>query len=171
MDFEFSREHQALRKLVREFAEEVIRPISKRADRESKPQLDVLKKAAEVGLLGVPFPREYGGLGAGETGYCILMEELSKVDTSIATIVGAHIGIGTMALYLGGDQKLKAKYLPDLCAGKKIAAFALTEANAGSDAAAIKLRATREGDSYILDGEKMWITNGQIGRASCRERV
>jgi len=162
MDFEFSREHKALRKLVREFAEEVIRPISKRADRESKPQLDVLRKAAAVGLLGVPFPREYGGLGAGETGYCILMEELSKVDTSMATIVGAHIGIGAMALYLGGDKKLKEKYLPDLCAGKKIAAFALTEANAGSDAAAIKLRATREGDSYILDGEKMWITNGPV---------
>ncbi|HJW83008.1 MAG TPA: acyl-CoA dehydrogenase family protein [Anaerolineae bacterium] len=162
MDFEFSREHQALRRLVREFAEEEVRPISKRADRESKPPLDVLGKAAEIGLLGVPFPREYGGLGAGETGYCILMEELSRVDTSLATIVGAHIGIGAMALYLGGSQLLKEKYLPDLCAGKKIAAFALTEANAGSDAAAIKLRATREGDSYILDGEKMWITNGPI---------
>ena len=162
MDFEFSREHQALRRLVREFAEEEVRPISKRVDRESKPPLDVLRKAAEIGLLGVPFPREYGGLGAGETGYCILMEELSRVDTSLATIVGAHIGIGAMALHLGGSQSLKEKYLPDLCAGKKIAAFALTEANAGSDAAAIKLRATREGDSYILDGEKMWITNGPI---------
>ena len=162
MDFEFSREHQALRRLVREFAEEEVRPISKRADRESKPPLDVLKQAAEIGLLGVPFPREYGGLGAGETGYCILMEELSLVDTSLATIIGAHIGIGAMALYLGGSSSLKEKYLSDLCAGKKIAAFALTEANAGSDAAAIKLRATREGDSYILDGEKMWITNGPI---------
>src|SRR3972149_3712153 len=101
MDFEFSREHQALRKLVREFAEEVIRPTRRGAARESKPQLDVLKKAAEVGLLGVPFPREYGGLGAGETGYCILMEELGRVDTSVATVIGAHIGIRAMAIYLG----------------------------------------------------------------------
>ena len=162
MDFEFSREHQALRKLVREFAEEEVRPAARRADRTSQPSLDVIKKAAEIGLLGVPFPREYGGLGAGETGYCILMEELGRADTSVAAIIGAHIGIGAMAIYLGGNPHLREKYLPDLCAGKKIAAFALTEAQAGSDAASIKLRATREGDSYILDGSKMWITNGPL---------
>src|SRR3990172_6653827 len=162
MDFELSREHQALRKLVREFAEEEVRPIVKKVDRESQPPMDVIKKAAAIGLLGVPFPREYGGLGAGEIGYCILMEELGRVDTSVATIVGAHIGIGAMAVYLGGDKRIREAYLPDLCAGKKIAAFALTEPNAGSDAAAIKLRATREGDSYILDGQKMWITNGPV---------
>ena len=162
MDFEFSREHQALRKLVREFAEDEIGPISKRADRESQPPLDVVKQAANIGLLGVPIPREYGGLGAGETGYCILMEELSRVDTSVATIVGAHIGLAETSIYLGGDKRIREKYLPDLCAGRRIGAFALTEANAGSDAASIKLKATREGDSYILDGEKMWITNGPI---------
>jgi alkylation response protein AidB-like acyl-CoA dehydrogenase len=165
MDFEFSREHQALRKLVREFAEEEIRPISRRADRESQPPLEVIKQAAAIGLLGVPFSREYGGLGAGEIGYCILMEELGRVDTSVATIIGAHIGIGAMALYLGGNKPLKEKYMPDLCAGKKIAAFALTEPQAGSDAAAIRLKATREGDSYMLDGSKMWITNGPIADA------
>jgi alkylation response protein AidB-like acyl-CoA dehydrogenase len=162
MDFEFSREHKALRKLVREFAEEEIRPVVKCADRDSRPPMDVIKKAARIGLLGVPFPREYGGLGAGEIGYCILMEELARVDTSVATIVGAHIGIGAMSIYLGGNQRVRETYLPDLCAGRKIAAFALTEANAGSDAASIKLRATREGDSYILDGQKMWITNGPV---------
>jgi acyl-CoA dehydrogenase len=90
------------------------------------------------------------------------MEELGRVDTSAATIIGAHIGIGAMALYLGGSQPLKEKYLPDVCAGKKIAAFALTEPQAGSDAASIRLKATREGDSYILDGSKMWITNAPI---------
>jgi alkylation response protein AidB-like acyl-CoA dehydrogenase len=162
MDFELSREHRALRKLVREFAEEEVRPIAREADRISQPPWEAIKKAAAIGLLGVPFPREYGGLGAGETGYCILMEELGRVDTSFATIVGAHIGIGAMAIYLGGNQRLREKYLPDLCSGKKLAAFALTEPQAGSDAASIKLRATKEGDSYMLDGEKMWITNGPI---------
>jgi alkylation response protein AidB-like acyl-CoA dehydrogenase len=162
MDFELSREHRALRKLVREFAEEEMRPVARRADRESKPPMDLIAKAAKIGLLGVPFPREYGGLGAGETGYCILMEELGRVDTSVATIIGAHIGIGAMSVYLGGDKRVRESYLPDLCAGKKIAAFALTEPNAGSDAASIKLRATREGDSYMLDGSKMWITNGPV---------
>ncbi len=162
MDFELSREHRALRKLVREFAEEEVRPISRCADRESRPPLGVIRKAAEIGLLGTPFPREYGGLGAGEIGYCILLEELARVDSSVATIVGAHIGIGAMAIYLGGSRPLKEKYLPDLCAGKKIAAFALTEPQAGSDAASIRLKATQEGDSYMLDGSKMWITNGPI---------
>jgi len=162
MDLELSREHCALRKLVREFAEEEVRPAARRADRESRTPLEVIRKAADIGLMGVPFPREYGGLGAGEIGYCILMEELGRVDTSVATIVGAHIGIGAMALHLSGSHRLKEKYMPDLCAGRKIAAFALTESNAGSDAASIKLRATREGDSYMLDGQKMWITNGPI---------
>lgn len=162
MDFELSREHQALRKLVREFAEEEIKPIARRTDRENRPPIEVIRKMASIGLLGVPFPREYGGLGAGEIGYCILMEELGRVDTSVATIIGAHIGIGAMSIYLGGDKRIRETYLPDLCAGKKIAAFGLTEPNAGSDAASIRLRATREGDSYILDGQKMWITNGPI---------
>jgi len=162
MDFDLSREHQALRKLVREFAEEVVKPATRQADRTSQPQWDVIKQAGEIGLFGVPFPREYGGLGAGETGYCILMEELGRVDTSVATIIGAHIGIGAMAIYLGGSKHVREKYLPDLCSGKKIAAFALTEPQAGSDAASIKLRATKEGDSYILDGSKMWITNGPM---------
>jgi alkylation response protein AidB-like acyl-CoA dehydrogenase len=162
MDFDLSREHQALRKLVREFAEEVVKPAARQADRTSQPPWDVIKQAGEIGLFGVPFPREYGGLGAGETGYCILMEELGRIDTSFATIIGAHIGIGAMAIYLGGTKHVREKYLPDLCSGKKIAAFALTEPQAGSDAASIKLRATKEGDSYILDGSKMWITNGPL---------
>lgn len=162
MDFELSREHEAFRKLMREFAEEEIRPIARKADRAGEPALDVIKKAGEIGLLGAAYPREYGGLGLGETGLCILMEEMGKIDTSVSTMFGAHSGIGTAPIYLGGSQATKEKYLPDLCSGKKIAAFALTEPQAGSDAASIKLRATREGDSFILDGSKMWITNGPI---------
>lgn len=162
MDFTFTPQHVALRRLIREIAEEEIRPRAKKMDRASAPDMELLRIMAEAGLFGVPFPQKYGGMGAGEIGYCILMEEISRVDSSVATIIGAHIGIGAMSLYLGGSEALKKKYLPDLCAGRKIAAFALTEPNAGSDAAGIQLRATLEGDSYFLDGQKMWITNGPI---------
>jgi acyl-CoA dehydrogenase len=162
MDFELSREHQALRRLIRDFAEGEIRPLAQSLDRESRVPWENIRKLAEIGLLGVPFSREYGGVGAGEIGYCILMEEIGRVCQSTATVVGAHIGIGTMPIYLDGSEDLKRRYLPDLCAGKKLAAFALTESGAGSDAASIKLRATREGDSYMLDGQKVWITNGPI---------
>lgn len=162
MDFTFTPQHIALRRLIREIAEEEIRPRAKKMDRASAPDMELLRIMAEAGLFGVPFPQKYGGMGAGEIGYCILMEEISRVDSSVATIIGAHIGIGAMSLYLGGSEALKKKYLPDLCAGRKIAAFALTEPNAGSDAAGIQLRATLEGDSYFLDGQKMWITNGPI---------
>ena len=162
MDFTFSPEHIALRRMIREFCEEELRPRAKEVDRTGQQDPEVLRKMGELGMFGVPFSQEYGGMGAGETGYCILMEELDRVCPSTATIVGAHIGIGTMSLYLDGSPELKRKYLPALCSGKKIAAFALTEANAGSDAAGVQLRATLEGDSYFLDGQKMWITNGPI---------
>ena len=143
MDFELSREHQALRRLIREFAEEEVRPAARQADRFSQPPLDVLKRAAEIGLLGVPFPREYGGMGAGETGYCILMEELGRVDTSFVTIIGAHIGIGAMAIYLGGNKLIREKYLPDLCSGKKIAAFSSAAFSIASMVGGASAKATR----------------------------
>jgi alkylation response protein AidB-like acyl-CoA dehydrogenase len=162
MDFTFSPHHIALRRMIREVCEEEIRPRTRRMDREGQPDPELLRILGEAGFFGVPFPQKYGGMGGGEIGYCILMDELSRVDASITTIIGAHIGIAAMSLYLGGSEALKRKYLPEVCAGRRIAAFALTEPNAGSDAAGIQLRATLEGDSYFLDGQKMWITNGPI---------
>ena len=162
MDFTFSPEHIALCRMIHDFCEEELRPRAKAVDRTSRQDPEILRWMGELGLFGIPFPREYGGAGAGETGYCILMEELNRACPSTATIVGAHTGIAAMSLYLDGSPELKRKYLPDLCAGKRIAAFALTEPNAGSDAGGIQLRATLEGDSYFLDGQKMWITNGPI---------
>jgi len=160
MDFTFSPEHVALRRMIREFAENEVAPIAMEIDREHKVPLEVMRKLGEMGLLGVCFPQEYGGMGAGEIGYCILMEELGRICASTATNVGAHIGIGAMAIHLGGTDEQKRKYLTPLARGEKIAAFGLTEANAGSDAAAIRTRAVREGDSWILDGGKVFITNG-----------
>ncbi len=162
MDFTFAPEYVALRKMIREFAEEEIRPLAQTIDREHRVPHETLEKAAKIGLLGIPFPQKYGGVGAGETGYCILMEEIGRVCTSTATNLGAHIGIGAMAIYVDGTEAQKQKYLTPLARGEKIAAFALTEPNAGSDAAAIRTRAVREGDSYILDGTKIYITNGPI---------
>ena len=160
MDFTFSPEHVALRRMIREFAETEVAPIAAEIDREHKVPHDVLHKLGQIGLLGVCFPQEYGGMGAGEAGYCILMEELGRVCTSTATNVGAHIGIGAMAIHLDGSEEQKRKYLVPLARGEKMAAFGLTESNAGSDAANIRTRAVREGDSWILDGGKVYITNG-----------
>lgn len=160
MDFTFSPEHQALRRMVREFAETEIAPIAAELDREHKVPRDIMRKLGEIGLLGVCFPQEYGGMGAGETGYCILMEELGRVCANTAVNVGAHIGIGAMCIHLDGTPEQKRKYLTPLARGEKIAAFGLTESNAGSDAANVRTRAVREGDSWILDGGKVYITNG-----------
>lgn len=160
MDFTFSPEHIALRRMVREFAENEVAPIAMELDREHKVPIEIMRELGEIGLLGVCFPQEYGGMGAGEAGYCILMEELSRVCTSTATNVGAHIGIGAMAIHMDGNEEQKRKYLVPLARGEKFAAFGLTEADAGSDAANIRTRAVREGDSWILDGSKVFITNG-----------
>src|SRR5512135_3449785 len=162
MDFTFAPEYVALRKLVREFAEQEVRPVAKQTDRESSVPWETIRKAAAAGLMGIPFPQEYGGAGLGETGYCVLMEELGRVCTSTATIIGAHIGIGTMAIYMGGTEAQKLKYMPDLTSGRKIAAFCLTEPGAGSDAAGIRTRAIRDGNNWIISGSKIYITNGPI---------
>ncbi len=162
MDFTFPREMEKFRKLVREFGEEVVRPAAKAADEKHEVDMDVIRQAAAIGLLGVPFPQKYGGVGAGETGYCILMEELGKVCTSTATTIGAHIGIGAMSIYLDGTEAQKQKYLVPLARGEKLGAFALTEPNAGSDAASIKTKAVRDGDAYLLNGSKIYITNGPL---------
>jgi alkylation response protein AidB-like acyl-CoA dehydrogenase len=162
MDFTFFPQHVALRQMMREFCEQELRPRARQVDRTGVQDRDFLRWMGELGFFGIPFDQHYGGAGAGETGYCIMMEELNRVCPSTATIIGAHIGIGAMSLYLDGSEELKRRYMPDLASGRRIGAFALTEPNAGSDAAGIQLRATLEGDSYFLDGQKMWITNGPI---------
>ena len=162
MDFTIPKTHQLFHRMVQEFAEQEVRPVAKQVDVQGWPDMNVVRKLGENGLLGVPFPQKYGGSGLGELGYCLLMETMGAVCTSTATTIGAHIGIGAMSIYLGGTEAQKRKYLPDLATGKKIAAFCLTEPGAGSDAAAIKTRAIREGDKYIISGSKIYITNGPI---------
>lgn len=162
MEFTLPKNLQLFKEMLREFAEQEVRPKAKLVDAQGWPDMEVIRKLGENGLLGVPFPTKYGGGGLGEMGYCLLMETMGGVCTSTATLIGAHIGIGTMALYLGGNEDQKKRYLPDLCSGRKIAAFCLTEPGAGSDAAAIKTRAVKDGNNWIITGNKIYITNGPI---------
>ena len=162
MDFSFPKEYQLFRRMARDFCQNVVKPRAKAIDRDHTVPHDVIREAAKLGLLGVPFPQKYGGMGAGETGYCILAEELGRVCSSTATVIGAHIGIAAMAIHLDGTEEQKQKYLVPLAQGTAIGSFGLTEAQAGSDAAAIKTTAVRDGDHYVLNGTKQFITNGDI---------
>ncbi|MEW6308736.1 MAG: acyl-CoA dehydrogenase [Bacillota bacterium] len=162
MDFHFTKEHQLLRKMVREFANDVLARTAAEIDETGRWPAENVKLMADLGLFGLPFPHEYGGAGAGEMGYAIALEEIGRVCTSTGTIVGAHTGIGAMAIYLCGTEDQKRKYLLPLARGEKLAAFALTEPNAGSDAAAIQTMAVRDGDEFVLNGTKIWITNGDV---------
>src|SRR5512136_206160 len=152
MDFTFSREHERLRRTIRDFVEREVVPRAAEIDENEEVPYDVLKKAAKMGLFGIPFPRQYGGAGAGEIGYAIFAEEMSRGCASTMATIGAHIGIGAMAIYLDGTPAQKEKYLKPLARGEKIAAFGLTEPQAGSDAARIRTRAVRDGDHWVLNG-------------------
>lgn len=166
MDFELSEEHQMLREAVREFTDGVIRPIADQIDQEHSIPREVIDQMAELGLMGVAIPEEFGGAGMGETGLCVVMDELTRGDFSVAVTLGAHASIGAMSVVVGGTEEQKARFLPDFASGAKIAAYALTEAGAGSDPGAMKTTAVRDGDDWIINGEKVWITAGDIADLS-----
>jgi alkylation response protein AidB-like acyl-CoA dehydrogenase len=162
MEYEFSEDIKLLRQTVRDFAEKEVAPIARAIDEEERVPFEMLAKAAELGLLGVPFPEEYGGIDMGITGYCVLMEELNRKCASTTTIIGAHAQLCAMSIYLSGNEEQKQRYLRALCEGRKFGAWALTEPDAGSDAAHIRTTATPKGDGWVLNGSKMWITNGSF---------
>ncbi len=159
MEFKFTPEQEMMREMIRDFAQNEVAPIAAQIDREGRVPWETLRKAAELDLMGVPFPEEYGGAGAGEVGYCILMEELGRVCTSTTTILGAHIGIAAKSIYLGGSEEQKQKYLAPLARGEVMAGAGVTEPGSGTDVAGMKTRVRRDGDDYILSGSKMWISN------------
>jgi alkylation response protein AidB-like acyl-CoA dehydrogenase len=162
MNFEFTNEQKMLRSMVREFTDSEIRPLAGKIDIDEEIPRSLIKKLGEVGLLGTAFPEEYGGGGFGEIGFCIAQEEVTRACGSTATLIGAHQSIGTNSIYLGGSEDLKKRYLPSLTSGEKIAAFALTEHEAGSDAFNLKTSARLFSDKWIINGSKIWITNGAI---------
>ena len=139
--FPFSEEHLMLRDMVRDFVNSEIKPIAAKIDEEEKIPPELIKKIGELGLLGAVFPPEYGGGGFGEVGYCLLQEEMGRGCLSTATFIGAHQSIGTNAIYIGGSEALKKKYVVPLAEGRMIAAFALPEVLAGSDSCILRTRA------------------------------
>ncbi len=161
-EFGFTEEQQMLREMVRDFATNEIKPIARKIDEDEKIPPEIIKKLGELGLLGAAFPVEYGGGGFGEVGYCIMQEEISRACLSTATFIGAHQSIGTNAIFLGGTEALKQKYVVPLAQGEKIGAFCLTEAQAGSDSFNVKTTAVLDGDEWVINGDKMWITNGGL---------
>lgn len=159
-EFGFTEEQQMLREMVRDFTNNEIKPISAQIDEESNIPKSLIKQLGELGILGISFPEEYGGGGFGEVGYCIAQEEIARGCMSTATMIGAHQSIGANVIYLGGSEEQKQKYLTPLANGEKLGAFCLTEAQAGSDSFNLKTKAELVGDEWILNGEKLWITNG-----------
>ena len=160
MDYTLAPEYRLLQRTIREFVDTEIAPVAAQIDLEDRTPPWLIQRMAEAGFFGLPFPTKYGGGGAGELGYCILMEEISRISSAVSVIVGAHIGIGTGALYMDGNEEQKARYMPALCRGEKLAAFCLTEPQAGSDAANLRTTARRDGDHWVLNGTKLWASNG-----------
>ncbi len=159
MDCFLNEIQKEIKDLAHQIAEEKIRPIRAKYDEEEIFPWDVMKYLAQADLFGVYIPEEYGGLGAGVYELCLATEELSKICGGIAVSYAAS-ALGAFPILLSGSDEQKKKYLPDIAAGKKLAAFGLTEANAGSDASNIQTTATLDGDNYVLNGMKQWITNG-----------
>ncbi|HUV37561.1 MAG TPA: acyl-CoA dehydrogenase family protein [Patescibacteria group bacterium] len=162
MDWTFTDEQKMLRDMVRKFVEKELKPAAERIDKEKKIPRELIDTMAELGFLGISFPPEYGGAGMGEVGYCIMQEEIGRGCASTATFIGAHQSIGASGIYLFGTEEQKQKYLVPLAEGKKIGAYALTEPNAGSDAFNSETTALEEDGHFLLNGRKIFITNGSI---------
>jgi short/branched chain acyl-CoA dehydrogenase len=159
LDFDLSDEHALFRDTVRDFAEGRIGPQAQRLDSEGAFPLDLVAEAAELGLLGIPLPEQWGGAGSDTLAYAIAIEELARVDSSFAITVAAHTSLGTMPIHLFGDDEQRQRWLPELASGRRLASFGLTEAGAGSDAGATTTSARLEDGEWVIDGAKMFITN------------
>ncbi|MFI8577064.1 acyl-CoA dehydrogenase [Rossellomorea aquimaris] len=162
MNFKLSEEHEMIRKMVRDFARNEVAPTAAERDEEERFDMDLFKKMAELGLTGIPWPEEYGGIGSDYLAYCIAVEELSRVCASTGVTLSAHTSLAGWPVYKFGTEEQKQKYLRPMAQGEKIGAYGLTEPGSGSDAGGMKTTAHLEGDHYVLNGSKIFITNGGI---------
>ncbi|CAN5899684.1 acyl-CoA dehydrogenase family protein [soil metagenome] len=162
MDWSFTDEQKELRRTAKRFVDEELRPVADRIDKDHEIPRHIIDTMAELGFLGVVFPEEYDGAGMGEMGYCILEEEISRACASTATFIGAHQSIGGMTIHKFGSEEQKKQYLAPMARGEMIGAYALTEPESGSDAMGMKTMAVRRGDIWVVNGTKIWITNGGL---------
>jgi short/branched chain acyl-CoA dehydrogenase len=167
LEFELSDEQRLLRETVREFARSEVAPVAAELDRTKSFPYELVAKLGELGLMGIPFPEEYGGGGADSLSYVIAIEELAAVDASLAITISAHSSLGTMPIHLWGTDEQKSEWLPDLCSGRKLAAFGLTEAEAGSDAGNTRTTARLSDGEFVINGAKQFITNAGTEITGC----
>ena len=159
MEFDLSDDHRLLRDTVREFAEQEIAPVAEELDRTKAFPYEIVRRLGELDLMGIPFPEEYGGAGSDSLAYALAVEELARVDSSVAITLCAHTSLGTQPIYLFGSEQQKREWLPRLCSGERLGAFGLTEPDAGSDAGNVKTRAALEHGDWVINGSKQFITN------------
>ena len=159
MNFDLEPEHELLRDTVRRFAVERIAPVAEELDRQKRFPYEIVSELAELGLMGMTIPEEYGGAGTDTVSYAICIEELTRIDSSVAITVAAHHSLGTLPIYLFGSEDQKRRWLPGLASGEKLAAFGLTEPGAGSDAGATRTTARLDDGEWVIDGSKIFITN------------
>ena len=160
MDFAETDDQTMIRDMVRDFAETIAGPSCHKRDKEQIPPIDEFKQFAELGVAGMTIPEEYGGQKLDDISEAIVIEELSRVDPSLGVMVAVHVGLCSMTITLNGNEEQKQKYLPKLASGEHLGAYSLSEAGSGTDAAAMVARGTEEEDCFVLNGEKMWVTNG-----------
>ena len=162
MDFEPTEEHRMIRRMVREFAETEIAPRAEEIDETDQFPDDLFRRMGELGIIGLPFPEKYGGSGSGYTGFVIALEEIARVSGSVAITLDAQTSLYCEPVYLFGTEEQKQKYLAPAVRGERIGCFGLTEPQAGSDAGATRARAVRDGDEWVINGQKIFITNGSV---------
>ncbi len=167
MNYELTEEQQLLRRTVRDFADSRVAPVAEALDREQRFPYELVGEMADLGLMGIPISEEYGGAGADTISYAIAIEELTRVDSSVAITVAAHTSLGTMPIYLFGNEEQKRQWVPQLASGESLAAFGLTEPNAGSDAGNTSTRAELRDGRWIVNGSKMFITNAGTEITAC----
>src|SRR5947208_6554352 len=167
MNFDLKPEHELVRDTVRAFAAERIAPVAEELDREERFPYDLVRELADLGLMGMTIPEEYGGAGADTLSYAIAIEELTRVESSVAITVAAHHSLGTLPIYYYGSEEQKREWLPDLASGTKLAAFGLTEPDAGSDAGATRTRAELRDGQWVINGSKIFITNAGTDITAC----
>jgi short-chain 2-methylacyl-CoA dehydrogenase len=167
VDFDLSDEQRLIQRTVRDFAREEVAPVAEELDRTKSFPYEIIAKLGELGLMGIPFPEEYGGGGADTLSYALAVEELARVDSSVCITVASHTSLGTMPIYLWGSAEQKREWLPELCSGQKLSSFGLTEPEAGSDAGSTRTRARLDDGEWVIDGAKQFITNPGTEISGC----